>query len=135
MRRLLVSLALFAATLGCGKEPTVTPPISEIVGSYSLATVNGATLPFTWAQNGADKAEVIDDVITLHENGEWTEIWHDRYTESGVVTTEESTDEGVFTRVGNRLTLTSSFGGTVFADLTTTSITMAGNGFTLIYSR
>ena len=135
MRRLLVSLALAAATLGCGSEPTVTPPISEVVGSYSLASVNGAALPFVWAQNGADKAEVIDDVITLRENGTWSEIWHDRYTEGGVVTIEESVDEGAFTRVGNRLTLTSTDGGFVIADLSTDRITMSGQGFTLIYSR
>ena len=135
MRRLLVSLALVAATIGCESESIVTPPVSEIVGSYSLSSVNGATLPFVWAQSGADRAEVLDDVITLHENGEWTEIWHDRYTEGGVVTVEESVDDGVFTRDGNRLTLTNTRGALVVANLTTGRITMAGNGFSLIYSK
>jgi hypothetical protein len=135
MRRLLLSFALAATTLGCGSDPVVTQPLSEIVGSYSLSTVNGMTLPFTWAQSGADKAEVIDDVITLREDGAWTEIWHDRYTEDGVVTVEEQTDEGVFTHSGTRLTLTNADGGTIVANLADGRITMGGNGFTLVYAR
>jgi hypothetical protein len=135
MRRLLVSLALVAATLGCGKEPTVTPPISEIVGSYALTSINGAPLPFTYDVQGQDKAEVLDDVITLHDTGAWSEIWHERYTVSGVVTVEEYIDDGVFTRVGSRLTLTTSDGQFVVADLTTTSMTMSSGGTTLVYTR
>ena len=135
MRRLLVSLALVATTFGCTSDSPVTPPISEIVGSYSLASVNGSALPFTYAVSGADKAEALDDVITLHEDGRWSEVWHDRYTMNGVVTVEEMTDEGGFTRVGSRITLSSSFGGTLVADISDNKIMMSGNGFSLIYSR
>jgi hypothetical protein len=135
MRRLLVSLALVASTLGCGSDATETPPLAEIVGSYSLASVNGSILPFTYAVSGADKAEVLDDVITLREDGAWTEVWHDRYTMNGVVTTEEMSDEGAYSRVGNRITLTSAFGGAIVADVANGKITMSGNGFSLIYSR
>ena len=135
MRRLLVSLALVATTFGCTSDSPVTPPISEIVGSYGLASVNGSALPFTYAVSGADKAEVLDDVITLTADGRWTEVWHDRYTMNGVVTTEEMSDEGAYSRVGNRITLTSSFGGAIVADVANGKITMSGNGFSLIYSR
>ena len=135
MRRLLVSLALVATTFGCTSDSPVTPPISEIVGSYSLASVNGSALPFTYAVSGADKAEALDDVITLHEDGHWSEVWHDRYTMNGVVTVEEMTDEGGFTRVGSRITLSSSFGGTLVADIADNKLMMSGNGFSLIYSR
>ena len=135
MRRLLVSLALAATTVGCSSDQTVTPPIAEIAGSYSLATVNGKALPFTYAVSGADKAEVLDDVITLRADGGWTEVWHDRYTMNGVVTTEEMSDEGAFSRVGNRITLTSAFGGAIAADIVDGKITMSGNGFSLIYAR
>ena len=135
MRRLLVSLALVATTFACSSDSPVTPPISEIAGSYALASVNGNILPFTYATQGADKAEVLDDVITLNENGTWTEIWHDRYTMNGVVTTEEMTDEGAYSRTGTRITLTSSFGGAIVADVTNGKITMSGNGFSLVYAR
>ena len=135
MRRLLVTLALAATALGCAGDTTTTPQISEIAGSYSLSTVNGSILPFTYAVSGADKAEVLDDVITLTEDGRWTEVWHDRYTMNGVVSTEEMSDEGAFTRAGNRITLTSSFGGSIAAELAEGRITMSGNGFSLIYAR
>jgi hypothetical protein len=135
MRRLLVSLALVATTFACSSDSPVTPPLSELAGSYSLASVNGAALPFTYAVSGADKAEALDDVITLHEDGRWSEIWHDRYTMNGVVTVEEMSDEGAFTRAGNRITLSSSFGGTLVADVVENRIQMSGNGFTLIYTK
>jgi hypothetical protein len=135
MRRLLVSLALAATTFGCSSDELVTQPLSEIAGSYSLASVNGKALPFTYAVSGADKAEVLDDVITLHEDGKWSEVWHDRYTMNGVVTTEEMTDEGAFSRAGNRITLTSMHGGSLVVDLVDNKLTMSGNGFSLIYSR
>ena len=135
MRRLLVSLALAATTFGCSSDSTVTQPLSEIAGSYSLASVNGKALPFTYAVSGADKAEVLDDVITLREDGRWSEVWHDRYTMNGVVTTEEMTDEGAFSRAGNRITLTSMHGGSLVVDVIDNKLTMSGNGFSLIYSR
>ena len=135
MRRLLVTLSLFAAVVSCGGDATVTRPAAEIAGIYRLTSINGSPLPFVYAQSGADKSEVLDDAITLLENGEWSEVWHERYTESGVVTTEEFVDEGIYTRVGISITMSSVETGTVQGRLEGNTLTFTAPNVQLIYTR
>jgi hypothetical protein len=110
MRRLLATVAVLALT-GCitdsigivGTKVTGgddLPSPTGIAGTYTLQTVNGSSLPYTYSQTGADKGELLDDVITLTNNNTWSELWHERRTVSGVVTVVAVTDAGTYALVG-----------------------------------
>jgi hypothetical protein len=71
-----------------------------VAGTYTMRTVGGAPLPYTYAQTGADKSEFLDDVMTLTASGTWSELMHVRTTVSGVVTVNAVTDGGTYVRVG-----------------------------------
>jgi hypothetical protein len=76
------------------------PSTTGVAGVYTLRTVGGAPLPYTYAQTGADKSEVLDDVMTITNNGTWSELFHIRTTLSGVVTLSAETDGGTYVRAG-----------------------------------
>jgi hypothetical protein len=136
MRRPLATLSLIVAVAACGGDKAVgTTPIGEVVGTYSLTTINGATLPFVYARQGADTDEVLDDAITITPSGEWSEIWHDRYTRADGVTTQEFTDGGLFSRTGTSITFVSTRGGYLQGSLSGNTLSFTAPGATLIYLR
>jgi hypothetical protein len=111
MRRILAAVAVLTLTAcitdsvgivgtkvtGGDSSPAST---SGVGGTYTLRTVAGAPLPYTYAQSGADKSEFLDDVITLTDNGTWSELMHIRTTLSGVATVDAVTDAGTYVREG-----------------------------------
>src|SRR3982750_2923524 len=110
MRRFIARLFVFAVLVtlaGCGGDGATNAGPASVAGTYTLRTVNGAPLPYTWLQIGNDKLEITADVVILTEGGTWTESGTIRSTESGQVTTSPSTDAGTYTRIGTAITLVS----------------------------
>src|SRR4051794_13338614 len=98
MRRSLVAATLLALVAGCtqgfpdapiGGGSTVAGGggSNSLAGTYTLRTVNGLGLPYTYLTSGADRYEILDDVVTLTSAGGWTERWTERHTVGGAVTT------------------------------------------------
>jgi hypothetical protein len=117
MRRLLAALAVLTLTAcinesigvvgtrAAGADPLST---SGVAGAYTLRTVGGANLPFTMAQTGTDKVEVLDDVFTLTATNGFSEVTHYRRTVAGVVTLSTGTSLGSYTRTSTgEITFTS----------------------------
>lgn len=110
MRRLLAAAAVLALTACISDSVGIVgtqvtgggdlPSTTMIAGTYTLTTVAGASLPYTFSQTGADKSELLDDVVTLTNNNTWSELWHERRTVSAVVTIVAVTDAGTYVRVG-----------------------------------
>jgi hypothetical protein len=110
MRRLLAAVAVLTLTACINDSVGVvgtqatggdnTSSTTGMAGTYTLRTVAGAPLPYTYLQSGADKSEILDDVVTLTNNGTWSEFLHERKTASGVVTIIAVTDAGSYVRVG-----------------------------------
>jgi hypothetical protein len=109
MRRLLAAAAVLGLTacindsIGiAGTQATGSDPLSSngVAGAYTLRTVGGANLPFTMAQTGADKVEVLDDVFTLTSTNGFSELTHYRRTVAGVVTLSTGASVGSYTRSG-----------------------------------
>jgi hypothetical protein len=84
----------------------------SVPGTYVLRTVNGSTVPYTYAASGADTYELLDDTFTLGDST-WTEVWHERHTVSGAVTTPAYSDAGTFTLSGTSIAFTSTTAGTM----------------------
>lgn len=123
MRRLILSLAALALT-ACGGSDVTTPgetkpAVNSIAGVYTLKTVDGASLPFTFS----DGFIVMTDVMTLRSDNTWSETYTGRETANSPI--QSVTDAGTYTLEGNALKLfvpgqtTSDYGGTYTKDTLT----------------
>jgi hypothetical protein len=131
----IFALIIVATVTACSKD-SPTDPNASIAGAYTLRTVNGNNLPFTVLQVGADKAEVLNETITVSDAGTFTQQGTFRFTESGVVTTEGYADAGTYTRSGTAVTFVflsdgSSGTGTVSGGV----ITVGFEGFSYVYRK
>lgn len=67
MRRLALLLAVVALA-ACNNDST--SPNGTVVGTYSLRTVNGSQLPYTFS----DGSVLVSDQLTINSNGTYTDI-------------------------------------------------------------
>jgi hypothetical protein len=103
-RYLIPIVALLA---GCSSGVT---GITTVTGSWTLRTINNAALPYTISGSGANKTEVIDDVITLFEGFTYSETSHRRVTVDGQQSTVAVVDTGPYSLFGTSITLTPNSG-------------------------
>src|SRR4051794_14186705 len=106
-RRTFVVFSLVLAA--CGSDSSTSP--TNVAGTWTLQTINGSSLPFVVSQSGADKSEILGDVITISGAGTFTESTTIRTTLSGTTTTQSIPDTGTYTVKGSTLTLRSSGDG------------------------
>ena len=111
------------------------PTSNSIAGAWALQTVNGATLPFTYSQQGANKAEVLSDVATADAQGAYTQLTQVRLTINGQVTTQSVSDTGTYTVKGTALVLRSNDGSSVTASLSGNTFTLAIDGVAYVYKK
>ena len=107
MRRALFFLAAVSC-LACLDDNIVGS--STVTGSYTLKTINGSPLPFTITGSGANKTEVVDDVITLFQGFTYSESTTSRITVNGQATNETKSRTGAFSLFGTSFILSSNDG-------------------------
>ena len=143
MRALIsqTSRALFAATLcalaACGGDSGTNPNNAAIDGTYSLHSVNGSPLPFTF-QSGTNSLTVTRDVLTVGSNGSWTESANYSQTVNGQTSTGTIADGGTWTRAGNSVEFDSQVSGDVAYSGTFSNGTLTlndGSGFVQVFNR
>jgi hypothetical protein len=125
----LIVLALALLTFGC---TALTSPL-DLVGTYSLKTVNGGSVPHALPQQGATTVLVLDDTFTLTTSGAYSELGHEQITNGGVVSVSALIDVGTFTRRNDALVLNSVLFGDRPASVKDHTITLVQNGLTLVY--
>jgi hypothetical protein len=155
MRRLFTAAALLVLSAGCTQGFPDSPvggggtiggggSSPSFAGTYTLRTVNGLPVPYTYLTSGADTYVLVSDVVTLTAAGGWTEQWNETHTVGGVVTTPSFQDAGTYTVSGTAIAFTSTtagspqpyFQGTVGAN----QLTLPGQGIpggpveTMIYT-
>ncbi len=92
MRRTIFGLlALFSA--GCFNDPV---GISTTRGEWTLESVNGARLPFTMSGSGANKTELVSDILMLYEGFTYDETIQTRTTVNGQETTTITKEPGPY---------------------------------------
>ncbi len=133
MRKFVAAIFL-AAFVACGGDSS-TNPSESIAGTYTLRTVNGSALPFTFYSDATTKVEVTDDAITINEGGTFTETGHTRTTTSGRVTTESIVDAGTYTRNGTAITFKGSDATPTSGSISGSSLTLADQGISAVYSK
>lgn len=131
LRAGVIALALAACSDSTG------PDTDDLLGSYDLITIDGASLPVIVDQVGEDKAEVTMGTVTLDEDGTFGDVTELRITEGGVVTTEVQATQGTWTISGSTVTFLPNDGS---GNYTMTwdgqlRLTQLFQGFTLVYER
>jgi hypothetical protein len=119
MRRILAAATLFVLSAGCYADtfsypgtPATGGTDTGVAGTYTLQTVNGSPVPYTYYQSGADSYVVLSDTVVIAAGGAWTESWHERRTVGGTVTTPAFTDRGTYAVNGSDIVFTFQAGGT-----------------------
>ena len=124
MRRLLAIIALVTSA-ACSASETIAPAQSPAVGKWTLITVDGAPLPWTFMGSGANKSELMGTTGSLEANGTWASTYTLRTTTNGQQSTQSGSSAGSWTLTGNAVALRSLPDGNV------TSGTVSGNTMTL----
>lgn len=157
IRRLCSALSLLAALAlsGCIRDvASVSGPGTkasggtgaDIAGTYILRTVNGQSLPYTYRTVGADTYVLLDDAVTMTAAGQWNEVWHERQTVGGVVSSKSFADAGTYAITGTRIVVTiasgsSSGAGTYEGTYSNGTLTLPGQASsggpveTMIYTK
>src|SRR5687768_3454496 len=109
--RTIPLLGIAVTLAACGRDsvgPSPTP--STIPGTYNLATVDGAALPFTALDLGAYRAKLVLGTLSLSSDGTYTLQLGIRIEDSGNVRTSADTHGGLWDVDGNAITLASTEG-------------------------
>jgi len=68
VKRMMVALLAFGL-MACGNENNSVEPTVSLAGTYTLRTINGSGLPFTFS----DGTTVTSDVISIFDDGTFSE--------------------------------------------------------------
>ena len=138
MRYLAAAALLLAISCGDPTEPTT----SSITGTWSLETVNGSSLPYTYPGSTAtNKFEILSGTVTFASAGTYSASFSSRTTINGSAQTSTDTDTGTWTLSGAVLTVKSNEVGSTSQNASVTgntfSITTTDNGvsFTEVYKK
>jgi hypothetical protein len=135
-RRLFVMFAL-AALAGCGENSSTGPDTVNLVGSWTLQSVNGGAIPFTQT-SATEKREVLSGSLVISANGAFTSTLIQRVTPTGattgnivVLTTFGTVDVNGGVVVLRRTDIANDPGTT--AELTSTTLAYTLNGLALVF--
>jgi len=126
MRRIALLLAVVALA-ACNNDST--SPNGSVVGSYSLRTVNGNPLPYTFSNGSV----LVSDQLTLNANGTYTDV----ATFSNVNSTPE---QGYWSINNNLISFTdqvtnTSYTGSLSGSVLTETFALNSGTLTEVYQR
>ena len=122
MRR-LVMLAL-ASTLMAGCSMDSTGPNGSIEGSYSLRTINGQSLPYTFSSG----LRLTSDDLTLLSDGTYQDV--SRYSDG-----TSFVDDGDYSSNNGAITFYSTTGTTSQGSVSGNVLTQVFNNYTQVFAR
>ena len=133
MRRLLAVL-IVAFSVGCLNEGLTGS--STITGDYTLRTINGSPLPYTISGSGANRTDIVGEVITLYQGGTYARLRDSRIIVNGQMTSESSPETGSYTLLGTSITLVNAATGQpTLASINGNTMTMVKTGMTAVFMK
>jgi len=121
MRR-LVMLALASTLAGCSIDST--GPYGSVAGDYSLRTINGQTLPYTFSGG----LQLLSEDLTLYRDGSYEDISY--YSDGSTFV-----DDGDYDNYNGSITFYSSRGSTYQGSVSGNTLTQLLNGYTQVFRR
>jgi len=135
MRRFAVLLVAMLAA-ACGSDATSAPVVPNVVGTWTLETIDSKALPVVLQQAGEDKIELLESGLIATNDGSFTATTTQRTTISGAVSSESYTDLGNYSMKGPVVTLTFSADGfVVMGTIVGDQLVFTNGNMPLIYRR
>ena len=122
MMRRLVMLALASTLAACSTDST--GPNGSVTGTYSLRTIDGQPLPYTFSSG----LRLTSDQITLMTDGTYQDV--SRYSDGS-----SFVDEGDYTSYNGAVTFYSTSGETHQGSISRDVLTQILNGYTQVFQR
>ena len=122
MMRRLVMLALASTLAACSTDST--GPNGSVTGTYSLRTIDGQPLPYTFSSG----LRLTSDQITLMTDGTYQDV--SRYSDGS-----SFVDEGDYTSYNGAVTFYSTSGETYQGSISRDVLTQILNGYTQVFQR
>ena len=122
MMRRLVMLALAGTLAACSTDST--GPNGSVTGTYSLRTIDGQQLPYTFPSG----LRLTSDLITLRTDGSYEDV--SRYSDGS-----SFVDDGDYTSYNGAVTFYSSSGDTYQGSISGNVLTQIINGYTQVFQR
>lgn len=122
MMRRLVMLALAGTLAACSTD--ATGPNGSITGTYTLRTIDGQPLPYTFSSG----LRLTSDQITLMTDGTYQDV--SRYSDG-----TSFYDEGDYTSYNGAVTFYSTSGDTYQGSISRDVLTQILNGYTQVFQR
>ena len=138
--RATVSAVAMVVLAGCGSDSTTAPtptPIAAnaaIVGTWTLTTVNGSSLPFL-IQASDPMIEIVSDQFILSADGTFTALFSVRATNDGAVVMQSRPDAGRYSLNGTVATFTFNDQSGGSGTWSGNTLTLGGGGATWVYIR
>ncbi len=121
--RKIATLVLALGLAACANDATA--PSTSVDGSYSLRTVNGTTLPYTFS-NGT---QLVSEQLVLNTDGSFTD-------QSQFSNGQTSLDTGFYTNLNGSITFNDATAGFTYqGSLSGTVLTDIVGGFTQTFQK
>jgi len=112
LRSLLLGAAMVALVTGCGDGDALAGPESTVVGTYSLASLNGTPVPVTLSRRGTTESRLTSGVLQLTPGGDFTQVLvNTEHDTDGVQRRSTALSIGRYSRSGSVITLTDASSG------------------------
>jgi len=123
-------------TLAC--NDSTNPDTADISGTYTLQSIAGVTLPYSFQPDATTTITLTSDVLTVNRDGTWTETETVQQVANGQTTTNTTSDGGTWTRSGTTVNFASQIDGSLvyvgtYGDNTLTLD--AGDGLAQVFRR
>src|SRR5262245_23175377 len=114
--RWIAASILALSVVACHGDDSITSfnnTAATVVGTWSLRSIGGATLPVVLDQVGEDKLELLDAALAMQASGNFTSTSTQRTTISGQTNTQSFSENGTFAVQGNSVLFTFTSDGSV----------------------
>ena len=122
MMRRLVMLALAGTLAACSTDST--GPNGSVTGTYTLRTIDGQPLPYTFSSG----LRLTSDQIILRSDGSYEDV--SRYSDGS-----SFVDDGDYTSYNGAITFYSTSGETYQGSISRDVLTQILNGYTQVFER
>ena len=134
MRKLLLVAVAVLGMTACGDSTGLGGGSTS--GTYTLRTVNGANLPATILQVGADRLEITAASATLNVDNTYSTLVTLRETVGTASQTVSETDIGTYTETNGALRMTSTDTSVLTGSVGSGTLTLIGeNGVVLVFRK
>ena len=114
---------------------TVTAPAPDVVGDYTLESIDGKTPPDTIVHTDSVTIVFNDGLLSLHSDASYRLLFHTLTTTSSGTRSDSSGTIGTYVVQGNKVTIHSSPTDSVVATVALPKLTFATGGETFVFSK